>query len=37
MNIIKKFFGAVARWFSVSARRRRLLLGDEEYDRWLGI
>jgi hypothetical protein len=37
MNVFIMFFRNVARWFSISARRRRLLLGDEEYEKWLGI
>ncbi len=37
MNMIKRFFRTVARWFSISARRRKLVLGDEEYEKWLGI
>ncbi len=37
MNTISKFFVAVARWFSVTKRRRRLLLVDDEFDRWLGV
>jgi len=37
MNIINKFFGSVARLFSLAKRRRRQLLADEEYDSWIGI
>ena len=37
MNNIKKFFVAIAKWFSVTKRRRRLFLADEEYDSWLGV
>jgi len=37
MNVMNKFLNTIARWFSLTKRRRRLLLADEEYDSWLGI
>jgi len=37
MNMFKRFFRNVATWFSLSARRKKLVLGDEEYEKWLGI